>query len=225
MQSRPEIIYVGDPMCSWCWGIAPVIARLADRDDVDVRVIVGGLRPGPSAEPLDDRMRSMLASHWDKVAAMTGQPFNPIGLKRQEWTYDTELPAIAVATMRSLAPEKTLRFFNRLQQAFYGDGVDITDPDVYSDLIAGFDVDQRVFLAELSSDTARARAWDDFAAARELGVLGFPTVLLQVEGSTQVLSRGYAPLDHFENQLTYWVEGKQPDSASAYTCSVDGSIC
>ena len=80
MQSRPELIYVGDPMCSWCWGMAPVVERLAARDDVDTRIIVGGLRPGPRAQVLDADMREMLAGHWAQVASVTGQPFNEQGL-------------------------------------------------------------------------------------------------------------------------------------------------
>lgn len=123
--------------------------------------------------------------------------------------------------MRHLAQSETLRFFTAVQHAFYAGGVDITDPDEYPNLLDGFDVDVIDFMAALGSDTARTRAWEDFAEARELGVRGFPTVLLEVEGSTQVLSRGYAAPEHFDNQLAYWVEGRQPDSANVGTCSID----
>ena len=225
MQPKPELVYVGDPMCSWCWGMAPVIERLAARDDVDTRIIVGGLRPGSSAQALDADLRAMLAGHWAKVAAATGQPFDESGLNRADWTYDTELPAIAVTTMRAMAHDAALPFFNRLQEAFYRDAVDITNVDQYPQLVAGFAVDTTSFLNEITTEAGRDRAWHDFSTAREMGVRGFPTVLLKLDGSTQVLSRGYAPLDHFENQLSYWVEGRQPNSASAYTCSVDASSC
>ena len=225
MQAKPEVIYIGDPMCSWCWGIAPVVERIAARDDVDTRVIVGGLRPGPSAEPLDDRMRSMLAHHWEKVAQVSGQPFDSAGLEREDWIYDTELPAIAVTTMRQHAPDETLRFFTDLQQAFYAMGVDITDLAVYPDLIDSYDIDHTAFLTELITPQARARAWEDFAAARKLGVLGFPTVMLSVDGATQVLSRGYASQQHFDDQLAYWVEGRLPASADVGTCSIDEGVC
>ncbi|MDJ0952929.1 MAG: DsbA family protein [Acidimicrobiia bacterium] len=225
MTTKPEIIYIGDPMCSWCWGISPVVERLAERSDVSVSVVVGGLRPGPGAEPLDDRLRSLLSEHWSQVAATTGQPFDHSFLDRTGWVYDTELPAIAVTTMRELAPQETLRFFTVLQGAFYRDGVDITEPAEYPALIADFPVDPDDFMRTLTSDGGRTRAWEDFATARELGALGFPTVLLRSDESIQVLSRGYAALDHFENQLAYWVEGRQPDSASEYTCSVEGADC
>lgn len=219
MSAKPEIIYVGDPMCSWCWGMAPVVETLSGRDDVSMRVVLGGLRPGPNAQQLDDELRRFLRAHWDKVGEVSGQPFSSRALERENWMYDTELPAIAVTTMRAYAPHQALRFFTRLQQAFYVEGTDITRMDEYPSLVAAYDVEPAGFVAELGTDTARARAWADFAEARELGVLGFPTLLLAVDGTLQVLSRGYASLDHFENQLTYWVEGKQPASASEYTCS------
>lgn len=225
MDSKPELIYVGDPMCSWCWGIAPVIDRLETRDDIDLRVVVGGLRPGPSAQPLDNGLRQTLAHHWQQVGAASGQPFNEKALQRNDWVYDTELPAIAVTTMRRLAANETVRFFGHLQGSFYRDGVDITDIDSYPDLLAGYAVGADDFIAEMRSDQARAHAWEDFAEARELGVLGFPTVLLRIDGKTQVLSRGYATYEHFENQLMYWVEGKQPLTANLGVCSLDDPYC
>ena len=221
MITKPTLIYVGDPMCSWCWGLAPTIERIATRADVAVKVVVGGLRPGPNATLLDEQMRQTLLHHWEKVAEVSGQPFSKASLLREGWLYDTETPAIAVTTMRHLAEPATLSFFSRLQRAFYAEGTDITDPAEYPGLVRGFDVDEDAFLAEFGTAAARTRAWEDFAAARDLGVLGFPTVLLDVDGSTQVLSRGYAAAEFFDNQLAYWVEMRQPDSASIGTCSID----
>ena len=36
-----EFVYVGDPMCSWCWGFAPVLDRMQKVYDVPLRVVVG----------------------------------------------------------------------------------------------------------------------------------------------------------------------------------------
>jgi len=220
---KPEVIYVGDPMCSWCWGLAPVMREIAERTDVDVRVVVGGLRPGPNAQRLDDRMRRELAHHWEKVATASGQRFDTAVLERQNWTYDTELPSIAVTTMRRHAPTETLRFFTHLQQAFYADAVDVTDPAQYPGLLTSYAVDHEVFVEEMLSDEARTRTWQEFGEARELGVAGFPTVLLKIDGTTQVLSRGYAGQDYFDSVLAHWMEGRQSDTADTGVCSSDGT--
>lgn len=212
-------------MCSWCWGLAPTVAAIAARDDVDTRIVVGGLRPGSNAEPLNGSLRETLARHWEKVAAASGQPFNPQGLDRKDWVYDTELPAIAVTTMRHVAGEHTLRFFTDLQQAFYADAVDITSRSAYPQLLAPYGLDSAEFIAEMETPQARARAWSDFAEARDLGVLGFPTILLNLDGKMQVLSRGYATLEHFDDQLGYWVDGRLPTAADVGTCSIQDGIC
>lgn len=222
MTSKPEVIYVGDPMCSWCWGIAPTIERIAERDDVDVNVLVGGLRPGPNARKLDDQMRRELGHHWEKVADVSGQPFDITTLMRPDWVYDTEVPALAVVTMRRHSPGEVLRFFSHLQRAFYAEGVDVTDMDRYPALVSDFAVDPGDFCKEMSSVETRTRTWQEFGEARELGVAGFPTVLLRIDDTIQVLSRGYATPDHFDNLLTYWVEGRQPTSADVGTCSLEG---
>ena len=43
-----QLIYVADPMCSWCYGFAPVIAAIADafRERLPISLLLGGLRAG-----------------------------------------------------------------------------------------------------------------------------------------------------------------------------------
>lgn len=60
-----RLIYVMDPMCSWCWGFAPVAAALiaqAREAGVATRVVPGGLRTGGSA--LDSSTRKYILEHW-----------------------------------------------------------------------------------------------------------------------------------------------------------------
>ena len=45
MTSDLEFIYVGDPMCSWCWGFAPVLERMTEVYEIPIRVVVGGISP------------------------------------------------------------------------------------------------------------------------------------------------------------------------------------
>lgn len=204
-----EFVYVGDPMCSWCWGFAPVLDELERSVLHPLRLplstVVGGLRPGPAASPLDDAMRATLAHHWEKVAATSGQPFSPAGLERDGWIYDTELPAIAVVAVRELNEEATLPFFMRLQRAFYAEAVDITDPAAYPQLLEGIDVAADGVMAALDSDSAREAAWGDFRRARALGVNGFPTLLLREDDAYHVVTRGYAPADRLLPALSGWM--------------------
>lgn len=221
----PAFIYVGDPMCSWCWGFAPTLDRLADRFGIPMETVVGGLRPGPSAEILDDRMRSYLLDHWHHVAEATGQPFDETGLDRSDWRYDTELPAIAIVRMRDERPDETFRFFKRLQQAFYAEAIDITDPTAYPAILDGFDVAVDRFSDDLQSKRWKQAAWNDFSRSQRYGIQGFPSLLVQLDSSVTIVTRGYASYDTLEPALTRWFTDHDVLTARGEACALDGPNC
>jgi putative protein-disulfide isomerase len=185
------LIYVGDPMCSWCWGFAPEIEALAG--DLPVEVVVGGLRPGPMAQVLDDRMAEFLGHHWIEIADHTGQPFDTAFLERRDgWVYDTEPAAIAVTQMREVNPARTLDYFTEVQMAFYARGEDVTDFAVLTAVTEGYDVDREAFANALPTEEAKKRAWSDFSRSRNWGISGFPTLVGELEdGRLALLARGW----------------------------------
>jgi len=195
------LIYVGDAMCSWCWGFAPEIESLAE--DLPVEVVAGGLRPGPMAETLEDRLAEFLSHHWAEIAQRTGQPFDTAFLERRDgWVYDTEPAAIAVTQMRELNQTRTLDYFTDIQMAFYGRGEDVTDFAVLTGLTAGYDVDQGAFAQALRSEEAKKLAWSDFSRARNWGISGFPTLVGELEdGRLALLARGWSPADVIRSRI------------------------
>jgi putative protein-disulfide isomerase len=196
-----SLIYVGDPMCSWCWGFAPEIESLAE--DFPVEVVVGGLRPGPMAQPLDDRMADFLAHHWVEIGERTGQPFATGFLERRDgWVYDTEPAAIAVAQMREMREPSTLDYFTDVQLAFYGRGEDVTDFAVLTELAGQYELDTEEFASALLTETAKKRAWNDFSRARNWGINGFPTLVgTLVDGRLALLARGWTDADTIRNRI------------------------
>ena len=189
-------------MCSWCWGFAPEIKTLAK--EFSVEVVVGGLRPGPSAEELGDRMAEFLRSHWVEIAERTGQPFDTEFLKRRDgWVYDTEPAAIAVALLRESQPPSTLDYFTDIQHAFYVEGRDITDYDELTDIAAphGADVDR--FRADLDTPEAKKRAWADFSRARNWGISGFPALIAELDDERlALLAKGWTRADLIQTRIT-----------------------
>ena len=170
-------------------------------------------------------MAEFLGHHWEQVAAASGQPFDRTFLERRDgWRYDTELPAMAVVTMRDLAPDQTLRFFSSLQRAFYAEGVDVTDPDQYPKLLAGFEVDSDAFLERLTATDTKWAAWEDFEEARGMGVAGFPALLLRLDGRLTVVTRGFAPYDRLEEPLVDFLRDRVGEANLGTVCSIDG-VC
>lgn len=214
-----EFIYVGDPMCSWCWGFAPVLDRMEQVYDIPIRFVAGGLRPGPNAEVIDDGMEEMLAHHWHQVAEASGQPFDHTFLKRRDgWKYDTEVPSIATVTMRSLDEKQVLAFHARLQRAFYAEGIDVTDRSVYPDLLEGFSVDHGEFMRRFNSEEMKTATWNDFSEARSMGASGFPTLLVKDGDELGVLTRGFLPADTLLPALSDWLLGRFADQPEGLFC-------
>ncbi len=201
-RSTREIIYVGDPMCSWCWGIAPELDELARRrPELPMRVVVGGLRPGPNAEVVDARMAGYLERHWREVTARSGQPFDHSILERHGWSYDTEPACKAVVVMRDLDEAKAWPLFKRLQRAFYAEGVEISDPETIPPLVEDLGVDVDEFRTAFSLPEAVKATWRDFATARNWGISGFPTVVARDGDRGSVIAQGYSTADRMEQAL------------------------
>ncbi|MEL7002704.1 MAG: hypothetical protein AAFN93_08225 [Bacteroidota bacterium] len=114
---KQEILYVGDPMCSWCWGIAPALIRFRDYCmglNINFRVFVGGLSSGGNVR-WDDSFKETLRRHWSQVAKRTGQKFNHELLSCHFFDYNTQPSCRAVVVARTLDQPCELDFLVAIQ--------------------------------------------------------------------------------------------------------------
>ncbi len=222
MSEQLEFIYIGDVMCSWCWGFTPAIAALQDRFGIPVRLVNGGLRPGDMAEALTPSMERFLEGCWTQVHDASGQPFDHAGLSKPAgWRYDTEPPARAVVTMRALLPERELALYERLQRAFYAENVDVTDPEQWRPLLEGFDVNPDAFITQAASEQAKQAAWADFAQARQWGISGFPALLVRDGDDLVLVAKGWTPTEPLLEGIAEWLQGRGHVQQGA-SCTPDG---
>jgi putative protein-disulfide isomerase len=192
-----EIIYVGDPMCSWCWGFAPVARKLAEQfgDRAPVRLVLGGLRPGKRAAVLDAELKKTIRPHWERVQQMTGQAFDYSIFDREGFLYDTEPACRAIVYVRGKSRVQSLPAFLALQDAFYARGVDITQVDSIATVLADQGLDGEAFRASFEDPVLSQHTYADFTVAERLGAQGFPTVFLRDGDNIALLTMGYQPYD------------------------------
>ena len=207
--AEKHLLYVADPMCSWCYGFAPVIADIADHfgDRLPVQLMMGGLRAG-NTKPMTPADRSTIAGHWLKVEQATGQPFDCEVFKAREgWIYDTEPACRAVVTMRMLNPKVALAYKARVQRAFYAEGRDTTKESVLADVASETGVDREMFFAEMISEEAKRMTQRDIGSAQNAGIRGFPTLLAgDGTGKYLLVTNGYRPLDGLADALEKWLD-------------------
>jgi putative protein-disulfide isomerase len=202
-----RLLYVMDPMCSWCWGFAPVLEALTEQAaaaGVGLQLVLGGLRRDSVAVDAAARVRYL--GYWQAVNASTGQMFNfedglPEGL-----VYDTEPACRAVVTARSLAPELVWPLTKLIQRAFYTEGVDVTRASVLVDLAERAGIPRIVFAEAFDSAAQREATAADFSWTQDLGIAGFPTLLAENNGQLALLTNGYQPLDTLQPLLARWLE-------------------
>lgn len=194
--SKPKLIYVGDPMCSWCYGISEeLMSTLSQLDgQVETELVVGGLRAG-GGEEWTAEFRSFLRHHWEDVAKASGQPFGFELLEQPQFDYDTEPSCRAVVAVHSMDSSKQFAFFKEVQKKFYLHGQDPKLVAFYESVCKDMDLDFQVFAQKFKSLEMSSATKDHFARSRELGVNSFPTILLEVDGQRHVIARGYATAD------------------------------
>ena len=204
----PHLIYFADPMCSWCYGFAPVMTAVKARYGarLPIRIIMGGLRPG-TTEPMAEAAKTTLSHHWVEIHEVTGQPFNYAALDVPGFIYDTDPAARAVVVMRELVPEKALEFLAAAQSAFYAWGKNITEGEVLAELAASFGVQREVFLPRWNSEEAKNATWTDYATSQRAGVTGFPTLVggPNDQGVYGAVTRGYSAPEQVLAILDGWL--------------------
>jgi len=190
--TTPTLIYVADPMCSWCWGFSPVLEEIRRlyHGRVTFQLMLGGLRPG-NTERFDESRRAYILQHWHAVNERTGQPFNFEFQMGPTFTYDTEPASRATLVIRQIAPGKEWEFLKRIQEAFYVQNADVTKAETLEGVAVASGMETSQFREAYHDPQTKQLLWEEFDQSRQLGVSGFPTLLGREEQSVSVLMHGY----------------------------------
>lgn len=199
-----RLVYVADPMCSWCYGFGPQLADLRKQlaeslgAPVPVTLITGGLRPG-QREPLPADKRDEILHHWHAVAERTSMPFDlspEVAMRRDGFVYDTEPACRAVVMARELwgeDDERVVALFHAVQHAFYAEGRDTAQANVLRDVAIANGIEASHFDAVFDTEALRNETRADFRLSRRWGINGFPSLLAEHGGTLYQIGRGFAP--------------------------------
>ena len=203
-----NLIYLGDPMCSWCYGFAaPLDELLADPQGaapLQLALVMGGLRPF-TTEAITPERADELAGHWRHVAQASGQPFAQApntALHLPGFIYDTEPASRATVTVRSLAPKLVWRYFKAVQHAFYAEGRNVTEPGVLADVAEALGIARTDFAKAFASQEMRDVTLADFRQSQAWGIRGFPTLVAEHGDHLHLVGSGFMPIDALRAALS-----------------------
>jgi len=187
---QPAIIYIGDPMCSWCYGFAPEITKVKNSlPDFEFKLIVGGLRPGGTETMAD--LGDFLEHHWQEVEKRSGQPVNYGIIGDSTFVLDTEPGCRAVVAARTMNADIELEFFKAVQHAFYVKNNDMRTAQTFIDIANEFGLNIDTFAKVFESEECKRNTRADFQLSHEMGVQGFPSVVIRHGGKLYLAANGY----------------------------------
>jgi putative protein-disulfide isomerase len=202
---KPEIVYVFDGYCGWCWGMAEVISRLGHEfsDRFDFSAVCGGLMLGTRIGPLGD-FADYIERAIPRVEQMTGAIFSEAHrqlIKRRDTIQDSTMPAMAFTLVVAAKPEtNTLALAHALLELNFRQGKVLSDAESYRDLFANFGLPSSA-IDDLRGRRAILTAEAQFERAREIGAESFPTLVYGREGQYFPLCQGYQNYENLAHAL------------------------
>jgi putative protein-disulfide isomerase len=203
----PELLYLHDPLCGWCYGLSPAISQLQTEfaGRLEVSVLCGGMAVGDDAGPIAETW-DYLRQSLDEVETVTGvrfgEAFRTLG-DAGRYRYDSEPPSRAIVAFRQITqePARTVAFAHAVQQALFRDGHDLNEIATYDPILESFGVDKAEFARRWAAPETAQAARQEFAAVARIGVQGFPTAVVRVGEQGYVLARGYQPYEQLRAGL------------------------
>jgi len=199
-----RLIYVMDPMCSWCFGFQPELeAFLEKHPSAEVEWIMGGLAPD-THHPMDENLKQTIASYWYQIERKAQVTFNHDFWKLNT-PYRSTYPACrAVISAKSLRARSAQLMVKSIQSAYY---LEAKNPLLQETLIAcaaSIGLDESRFSEVFKSEETEHRFQQHLSLARQLQVRGFPA-LFYVNDRNQAypLALGFSQTANLERQFNF----------------------
>jgi putative protein-disulfide isomerase len=176
-----SLYYVHDPMCSWCWGFAPVLRDFLQQlpDDIRVKRLLGGLAADSDA-PMPVDMQQTIAATWRRIQErIPATVFNfdfwtKCAPRRSTW------PACrAVIAARMQGDAFDVRMTRAIQLAYYTQARNPSDEITLIELSGELGLDEGAFTAALRSALVQRQLLTEIELSRDLHATGFPSLVLK----------------------------------------------
>lgn len=206
MAAKPEIVYVFDGYCGWCWGIEATVQKLAAEfaDRFQFSALSGGLITGGRIGPLGD-FSDYIERAIPRVEQMTGTQFTDAykaRIRDRSTMQNSLVPAAAFALVTETNAEvDTMQLADEILRLNFVSGLDLSLPKTYEDLFRVHGLSPKEALDRLGESQLAALAEPQFTRAREMGAEAFPTIVYGREGTYFPLCQGYQSYENLSHAL------------------------
>ncbi|MFS0576936.1 DsbA family protein [Sporosarcina sp. 179-K 3D1 HS] len=208
-----ELYYVTDPICSHCWALEPVLRKFVDQYGhyFNMRTLMGGLLEKWGDGPVDPANGISgpqdVAGHWREVGEHSRMPIdgtlwydNPIA--------SSFIPSRVYKVIQEKNPELANTFLRRAREELFAFNKNIAQDEVLIALVNQIGFDGQAIVKQSKLSEADTSLHEDFQLVRQLGVRGFPTIVMMNEEQKGVRIVGARTLEDYVNALQQLVPGE-----------------
>lgn len=191
MGSQPQIFrlyYFLDPMCSWCWAFRPALRKIEAQlpENVELIRVLGGLAPDTD-EAMPEEMRMKLQEIWRTIQLkVPGTEFNfrywEVCTPRRS-TYRACRAVISAGQQGDYGPA----MIEAIQRAYYLEARNPSDRATLIESARDMHLDAERFARDLDHPATQAELDRQMALAKDCGVKGFPTLILETSQNRRVI--------------------------------------
>jgi putative protein-disulfide isomerase len=190
-----NIIYIWDPLCSWCYGFTPVIHDLRKKFELDFNfeLISGGLATGEKIKPISEKAEYIKKKLPD-IERIGGVKFGEKYIHLLEaGTYITDSlpPALAFNVLRSFRADLAFEIAFQIHSAHFQEGKDLNNIKVYLEISEKFEINKHGFMERYEDPAYRKLTEGDFNITHSWGIEKYPTLIIKNENGIDVICKGY----------------------------------
>lgn len=193
MKHNATLLYIHDPMCSWCYGFKPVLELLHTKLELilDIKYVLGGLAED-SDLAMPDNMKKQIKQNWKTIeTTIPNTMFN-----YEFWTNNiarrSTYPSCraVIATMKQ---DKSLEkaMINLIQKAYYVDALNPSDYNILYDLSKTLNLNHKQFINDIHSAEVNTELMSQIQLSREIGADSFPSLYLYKDKKYQEIVLDY----------------------------------
>lgn len=198
--------YIGDPLCGWCFGAAPLLSASQKVDNLPIQLHLGGLFSAPNTQQVDAAMLRFIMSHHERITQLSGQ--TPSDRMYQLLNSGSAVldstPPIKACLAAERAGGNMLSYFHALIEAHFMGGLRIVEEETLNQIAVVSGIDSGDFQSAygaLSDSVVTRHINDSRVLLQSVGGQGYPTFVLEQNGQIRILNH-----QRLYNDPTGWQE-------------------
>ena len=195
--NHSSLVYIHDPMCSWCWAFAPQYEKLIEKlpHNINHYRVLGGLAPD-SNEAMPEQMQAHLQEVWRTISErVPGTVFNFDFWKECQPRRSTYPACRGVIAARAQGDDWERPMIRGIQLAYYLQAKNPSNNQTLIEIAENLRMDIGQFDAALNSNATNQILIDEINFSRQLGIQGFPSLVVLNKNRATPISVNFESLD------------------------------